>query len=117
MYNMKLLLIIILLDFLYLNIVSTYMNNTIKNVQKTSLNLNYISIFLCYVLLAFGMDYFVIKPRRSNKDAMIFGVVVYGVFELTCKSIFTNWPINIVLLDTIWGGCLCLLSRLILNYL
>ena len=72
---------------------------------------------ICYVFLIFGINYFIINPRKSVYDAFLFGIVIYGVFETTNYAILKNWSIFSVLLDTLWGGVLFALTTYIVNFL
>lgn len=105
----KLLLTIIILssiDYFYLSFMKNYFNNQIKLVQNTNLELDFTAIILCYILLIFGLYYFIIKDNKSIFNSFILGILIYGVFELTNKSIFDNWQWMMVLYDGLWGGIL-----------
>jgi len=82
------------------------MSNQVKAVQGSPLKMNFLAAIICYLFLVFGLYYFIIKPKRSYRDAFLFGVVIYSVFELTNMAIFSNWSVFTVLLDTLWGGVL-----------
>jgi uncharacterized membrane protein len=82
------------------------MLNQVKSVQGSPLKMNFLAAIICYLFLVFGIYYFIIKPKRSVRDAFLLGVVIYSVFELTNLAIFKNWSILTVLLDTLWGGVL-----------
>jgi uncharacterized membrane protein len=82
------------------------MLNQVKSVQGSPLKMNFLAAIICYLFLVFGIYYFIIKPKRSVRDAFLLGVVIYSVFELTNLAIFKNWSIFTVLLDTLWGGVL-----------
>ena len=58
----------------------------------------------CYAFLIFGLNYFILQKGRSWKDAFLFGLIIYGVYETTNYTLFYNWPLSSVLLDTLWGG-------------
>jgi uncharacterized membrane protein len=53
-----------------------------------------------------GLNYFIIKPRKSVTDAFLLGIVIYGVYETTNYALFSNWSIISVIIDTLWGGLL-----------
>ena len=61
---------------------------------------------LCYIFLIFGLNYFIIKPGHSVKDAFLLGLLIYVVFETTNKALFSNWSWLTVLIDSLWGGIL-----------
>jgi uncharacterized membrane protein len=83
-----------------------YFSNQVKNVQGSPLKLNFLGAAICYIFLVVGINYFIIKPRKSVSDAFLLGLVIYGVYETTNYAIFSNWSIVSVIIDTLWGGLL-----------
>jgi uncharacterized membrane protein len=62
-----------------------------------------------YVLLAIGVAVFV-APRSGDawaaaKYGALFGLVVYGVYDLTNYSTLTQYPLAITVVDICWGTC------------
>ena len=110
MFNLKLLIIsaivFVFIDSAYLYVIKNYFANQIKIVQGSPMKLNIIATLFCYVILIFGINYFIIQPRRTAKDAFLLGLVIYGVFETTNMALFTKWAWLTVLIDTLWGGIL-----------
>jgi uncharacterized membrane protein len=117
LYNMKnfliILTIMLLVDIIYLKSISLYFGKQISMIQNSPMILNIPSSLLCYLFLSFGLYYFIIKDNKSLLDAFLLGVVIYGVFEATNKALFTKWKWFTVLLDTVWGGILFLLTTYI----
>jgi uncharacterized membrane protein len=99
-------IIMISLDFVYLSVMKGYFMNQVKNVQGSALKLNYFGAAICYIFLVAGLNYFIIKPRKSVSDAFLLGLVIYGVYETTNYALFSNWSIITVIMDTLWGGLL-----------
>jgi uncharacterized membrane protein len=99
-------IVMISLDFVYLSIMKGYFMNQVKNVQGSALKLNYFGAAICYIFLIAGINYFIIKPRKSVSDAFLLGLVIYGVYETTNYALFSNWSIVSVIIDTLWGGLL-----------
>jgi uncharacterized membrane protein len=99
-------IVMISLDFVYLSVMKSYFMNQVKNVQGSALKLNYFGAAICYVFLVAGLNYFIIKPRKSVSDAFLLGLVIYGVYETTNYALFSNWSIVSVIIDTLWGGLL-----------
>ena len=102
----KLAFILLFIDFIYIFLSRNYFSKQILEIQKYSMKINYFATFLCYMLLIFGLYYFIIKPKRTIIDAFLLGFVIYGVFETTNYAIFKNWSIVSVIIDTLWGGIL-----------
>jgi uncharacterized membrane protein len=99
-------IVLIILDSAYLHLMTGYFKRQVMAVQGSPLQLNLVGAALCYVFIIFGLNYFIIKNRKSVKDAFLLGIVVYAVFELTNLALFKNWHIMSVLIDTLWGGIL-----------
>jgi Predicted membrane protein len=99
-------IVMISLDFVYLSVMKGYFANQVKNVQGSALKLNYFGAAICYIFLVAGLNYFIIKPRKSVSDAFLLGLVIYGVYETTNYALFSNWSIVSVIIDTLWGGLL-----------
>ena len=120
MFNFLLLvsaIIFIVLDFVYLNLIKGYFDNQIKMVQGSPIKINYLGAALCYILLIFGINYFIIKPRKSVSDAFLLGIIIYGVYETTNYALLKNWKILTVIIDTLWGGILFAATTYIVNLL
>ena len=120
MFNFLMLLsaiIFITTDFIYLNIIKNYFFNQIKLVQGSEPKVNFLGAALCYIFLIVGINYFIIKPRKSVSEAFLLGIVIYGVYETTNYSLLKNWSIFTVIIDTLWGGSLFAITTYIINML
>jgi len=109
MFNFLMLLsaiVLISIDFVYLNVMKGYLESQLKSVQGSPVKFNYLGAALCYVFLIVGLNYFIIKPKRSVSDAFLLGIVIYGVYETTNYATFKNWSLLTVIIDTLWGGLL-----------
>ena len=103
-------IIFVVTDFIYLNLMKGYFMNQIKSVQGSPPQMNFLGAILCYIFLIIGLNYFIIKPNKSVQDAFLLGLVIYGVYETTNLSLFTNWSYLTVFMDTLWGGTLFALT-------
>ena len=110
-------IIFITIDFVYLNVMKGYSDNQIKSIQGSPIKMNYLGAALCYILLIAGINYFIIKPRRSVSDAFLLGIIIYGVYETTNYALLKNWSILTVIIDTLWGGLLFATTTYIVNLL
>ena len=110
-------IVFISIDFVYLNVMKSYFDNQIKSIQGSPIKMNYLGAALCYIFLIIGINYFIIKPRRSVSDAFLLGIVIYGVYETTNYALFKNWSILTVIIDTLWGGLLFAATTYLVNLL
>jgi len=109
-------IVFVILDYFYLNLIKNYFENQVQIVQGSPLKLNYLGAILCYIFLIFGINYFIIKPKRSIQDAFLLGLVIYAVFETTNLALFSKWSWFTVLIDSLWGGVLFALTTYIVNF-
>jgi len=106
-------IIMLVLDIIYLKIFSGFFNDVVTKVQGSKIKFNVIGGILCYTLLVFGLNYFIISKKKPLIDAFILGIVIYGVYETTTYAILEKWSPLAVILDTFWGGLLFTLTTYI----
>lgn len=94
------------LDFIYISLNRNLFEVQVADVQRVSLQMRPLGAILCYIMLVFGLYYFIVREQRSVFDAFLLGLVIYGVYEGTTYALFKKWKWNIVLMDTLWGGIL-----------
>jgi uncharacterized membrane protein len=99
-------IIFLLLDFLYLSTFGSFFNKLIYAVQGSPLKFNLFGAIVCYILLIYGLNYFILREKRSIKDAFLLGIIIYGVYETTNYAILNKWSLKSVAIDTLWGGIL-----------
>jgi len=110
-------IIFVVLDFFYINLTKNYFANQISKVQGSKMEVNFLGAALCYIILIFGLNYFIIDPKKGVYDAFFLGILIYGVYETTSYSLFKNWSILTVLMDTLWGGLLFAITTFIIQQL
>ena len=99
-------ILILLLDSIFLNLMSGKFNDQISLIQGQTIELKYFGVILFYLLFTLGIYYFGVKKNLNLLDIFILGLFAYGTFELTNYSIFKDWKLSTVLIDTLWGGVL-----------
>ena len=108
-------IVLISVDYVYLNFMKKYFQKQIQDVQGSELKLNLLGGALCYLFIIIGINYFIIKPRKSINDAFLLGIIIYGVFESTNYALFKNWSIFTLIIDTLWGGILFAITAYIVS--
>jgi uncharacterized membrane protein len=69
---------------------------------------------IVYLLLPLGIVLFAL-PRVDQANMVVssllwgglFGLVVYGVYDMTNMATLENWPVRMVWVDICWGFFLC----------
>ena len=91
-------------------------NRFVKQIEKTTgkpIVVRFSAVVACYLILTFGVYYFVIYKNSSLFDSGLMGFMIYGIFETTNLAIFAEWNIVNAVIDSIWGGVLFVLTKLI----
>jgi uncharacterized membrane protein len=104
---------LVLLDSIYLRIMKNAFNKQIMLIQGSSIQLNMFAAIGCYISLIFGLYYFIIREKRSIKDAFLLGIVIYSVYDLTTLALLKKWSPMLSLIDSVWGGILFALTTAI----
>ena len=112
----KLGIIFILIDAIYLYLMRDNFQKLIYNIQKSPLKFDIIPGIFCYIFLIFSIYYFIVLRKSSILDAFLLGIGIYGVYETTNMAIFKNWNLKTVIIDTLWGGILFSLTYFIYLY-
>jgi uncharacterized membrane protein len=98
--------IFILIDFIYLKLMTKHFKILIFNIQKKEMTLELQPTVLCYIILVFSLYYFIIKDNKDHIDGAILGWVIYFVYDLTNYAILDGWDLKTVIYDGLWGGIL-----------
>jgi uncharacterized membrane protein len=116
-----------LIDFPYLYLNKNFYQTATKKISGKPFTNRYYSAVFVYIALAIGIIVFVLPRIRkkgtftnklldSIKYAGLFGIVVYATFDFTTHFMFDDWNIIVTLVDTLWGGVLCILATLLIIY-
>jgi uncharacterized membrane protein len=103
-------IVLLVLDSIFIYFMSQTFIKQVFEVQHSPLKVNFAGAIFTYVLLIFGVNYFILLPKNSVIDAFLLGLVIYGVFEGTNYSLLKNWKPTTVMIDTLWGGTLLALT-------
>ncbi len=105
--------ILLILDGIFLFANSHMFQLQVAEVQRVSLQMKPMGAVICYILLIFGLYYFILREHKPISDAVILGVLVYGVFESTNYALLKKWNLKTMMIDTLWGGTLLGLTTLL----
>lgn len=89
---------------------------------------NWIAALVFYLIFIGGVCYFVLYPSLLDQNitnllirAALFGFITYATYDLTNLATIKDWPINITIIDLIWGTTLStsvsVISYFIINLL
>lgn len=106
-------IILLMVDGIYLRIITPQYKRIVRKIQGEELEIDIKGAIKSYIFLIIGYKYFIENKRGDIKDALILGMVIYGVFDGTMKAIIKDYPWRIAIIDTIWGSILYALVYII----
>lgn len=118
-------LLALVIDFAWIQwIMKSKYVEMIPKIQKSPLTIRYIPVFLSYLTIIFPIVFFTLPNIRKEsrwKDSLFYGgllgVFMYGMFSFTNYALIKNWTLEVVMLDTIWGGILYTIVSYIASFL
>ena len=111
-------LVLLVLDVLWVTLyMSNAYNKQVQDIQGTEMNSRLYLGFIAYVLMVVGLNMFVLPNIRkghelidSLKYGATFGLVVYGIYDMTAGAVFKNWDLKLATVDIIWGSFVFFIS-------
>lgn len=77
---------------------------------------------LFYLLYIGGLTYLVTLPAvpqglgyAASRGAVL-GLIAYGTYDLTSQAVMRGWPVNVTVLDMIWGTILTAIVATVATY-
>lgn len=99
----KILCLLVIFDFTYFYFTYDIYALNVAKIQRVALKINIYSAIICYLLIAYCYQYFILQKNATIWDSLFLGLFVYGVYNLTSISLFKKYDKWIVIMDTIWG--------------
>jgi len=104
------LLVFFLIDMVWLGLVA-------KNFYRRHLGemlspkVNWPAAILFYLLFIAGLLMFVIEPAQGRAlqalwKGALFGLIAYATYDLTNLATLNNWPLQVTVVDLLWGTVL-----------
>ncbi|MEE4264911.1 MAG: DUF2177 family protein [Desulfobacteraceae bacterium] len=79
-------------------------------------DVNWVAAITFYLIYIAGIIFFAVRPALASnalREAALlggfFGFFTYATYDLTNMATIKGWPLKIVVVDIIWGTCLCIL--------
>jgi len=108
-YYLIALVVFVILDAIWLGIISRNLYSKYLGYIMTETP-NWIAAIIFYLLFIVGIIVFVVFPGIEEKNlwisfgkAALFGLVTYATYDLTNLATIKSWPIQISIIDLIWG--------------
>ena len=95
---------IVWLGFISKNLYSKYLGHLMAP------RVNWIAALIFYALFIVGLMFFVINPALAKNSLSyaivvggLFGLIAYSTYDLTNLATIKDWPLNITIIDIMWG--------------
>lgn len=110
-----LILVLMLADFIWLGIISrSFIKDSIGHLMSDSFKI--VPALLFYLMYATALIFLVFKDVETGNyskvvlSAVFIGLTAYGTYELVNFSTLKDWPLKMVIVDTLWGIFVTVLS-------
>ena len=77
---------------------------------------NWIAAMCFYLIYIAGILFFAVRPALTGGSwiqaaflGALYGFFTYATYDLTNMATIREWPLIIVVIDILWGVCLCTL--------
>jgi uncharacterized membrane protein len=87
-------------------------------------NVNWTAAIVFYLMYIAGILIFAVLPgiakdsvRHAALWGALFGFFTYATYDLTNLALLKDWPLNIVVVDILWGVVLCTLVATLSFYI
>lgn len=94
-------------DYFYLSNVASIYDTVVTAIQGSGINFKMLGAVGAYATIVYQFYYFIYSKEGTNiMDAFVLGATSYAIFDFTNYALFNNYPLNVGLMDTLWGGVL-----------
>jgi uncharacterized membrane protein len=119
--------VFLLLDYLWLGrIMARFYREQLGSLARgsgDSMTPDIPSAVVVYLLIPLGIVLFAL-PHVSDENLIgssllwgfLYGIVLYGVYDLTNYSVLAKWPLKLTVVDILWGGVLNAVMTLVAAY-
>jgi uncharacterized membrane protein len=102
-----------IIDLIWLGVVARgFYQKNLKYVLSP--NVNWTAAIIFYFMYIAGILIFAVVPgvakdslRHAALWGALFGFFTYATYDLTNLALLKDWPLNIVVVDILWGVVLC----------
>lgn len=98
------LVLLVVLDLSFMNLNWNMYSLQVIDVQRVQIQPRIEGMIFCYFFMISGLYWFILRNRRPIWEAIVLGLVLYGVFESMSYGLFKKWHLKTAVVDTLWGG-------------
>ena len=104
-------------DAVWLSLRHKYHERLFEGIQRSPLEIRWIAAIFVYVILITSLYLGAVSMATSVENAAFRGAVVgflmYAFYDLTNYATLTQYTLEMVLTDTLWGTALCTIAAIV----
>lgn len=112
-----------IIDLIWLGVVARgFYQKNLKYILSP--NVNWTAAIIFYLMYISGILIFAVLPgvakdsvRHAALWGALFGFFTYATYDLTNLALLKDWPLNIVVVDILWGVVLCTVVSMLSFYI
>ena len=102
-----------IIDLLWLGVIAkSFYRRNLKFILSD--DVNWAAAIVFYLIYIAGILFFAVRPAILNASfgqaailGALFGFFTYATYDLTNMATIKDWPLKVVVVDTLWGVFLC----------
>ena len=100
-------IVFLVFDYFYLSNVVGIFDNVVKAIQGSGINFKILGAIGAYSAIVYQFYHFIVAKEGTKMiDAFVLGLTTYAIYDFTNYALFDKYPLDIGLMDTLWGGVL-----------
>jgi uncharacterized membrane protein len=113
---LKIAVTMIVLDFVWIGLVSGgQFKKMIETIQSGAMRVRPLGAFVAYAAII--ALFYTFKDDLTILKAFLLGLCTYAIYDGTNYALFSGWDMKTALVDSLWGGGLFVLTKLITDAL
>jgi uncharacterized membrane protein len=106
MLYIKILLLLLILDFIWIGLIfKNYFSPMINEIQNSPMKVRILPAIISYIFL-FLLAIIFLPKCKNVYESFLLGFCVYGVYDATNLATIKKWNYSVAIVDMLWGGIL-----------
>ena len=85
----------------------------IERIQHMNVTIRWAGAVVSYLCMALLLVLFAIRANRPSTETFLLGFLSYGIYDSVNYALFRGWDAGIAIQDSIWGGLLFVLTKVV----
>jgi uncharacterized membrane protein len=107
------LVIMLVIDGFYLAFTSKPFVQMIERIQNLKVSIRWAGAAASYLCMALLLVLFAIQRKITRIETFLLGFLSYGIYDSVNYALFAKWDALVAIQDSIWGGLLFVLTKMV----